>query len=223
MSRTVLVVAAHTDDEVLGCGGTLARHVAEGDSVHAIFLADGVSSRDGAAHGEAERRDAAARHAHQILGLASATCLGMPDNKLDSLPLLQIVQSLEAAISKISPTTVYTHHHGDLNIDHAVTHQAVMTACRPLPGSRVREILSFEVMSSTEWATPGRHPFLPNHYVDITPFMAVKMAAMRAYELEMRDEPHSRSFAHIEHLARHRGCSVGVGAAEAFMLVRSLR
>ncbi len=223
MNRCVLVVAAHADDEVLGCGGTIARHVAEGDVVHAIFMADGVTSRTNTVAGDLERRMASARQAHKILGLQRVEYLELPDNSMDSLPMLQIVQALEAAIQSISPSVIYTHHHGDLNIDHRLTHQAVMTACRPQPESAVKEILSFEVLSSTDWATPSHEPFMPNVFVDISDFLAIKLEALQAYQSEMRNAPHSRSIAHAEYLARHRGHTVGLTAAEAFVSVRHVR
>lgn len=222
-NRTILIVAAHTDDEALGCGGTIARHVAEGDMVHAVFMADGVSSRPDAATDELDRRMAAARQAHQLLGLQHVEYLGLPDNQLDGLPLLNVVQALEKVVEEIEPHIIYTHHYGDLNIDHRITHQAVMTASRPVPGSSVREIYGFEVLSSTEWTTPQQFPFLPNMYVDISEFMAMKLKALEAYRMEMRAAPHSRSVEHVEHLARHRGHSVGVAAAEAFMTSRIIR
>ncbi|HUH59505.1 MAG TPA: PIG-L deacetylase family protein [Candidimonas sp.] len=223
MSKTILVVAAHTDDEALGCGGTIARHVAEGDKVHAIFLADGVTSRPGVGEDDARRRAAAAGNAQRILGLSSVIYLNLPDNRLDSLALLDIVQPLERAIESISPEVIYTHHHGDLNVDHRIAHQAVMTACRPIPGAKLRAIYTFEVMSSTEWATQPLSPFIPVYYVDITEHLTTKLDALSAYELEMRDAPHSRSIEHLEHLSRHRGHSIGVPAAEAFMVIRVLR
>ena len=223
MTRTVLVVAAHTDDEALGCGGTIARHVAEGDAVHAVFMADGVTSRPNSEPNDQQRRIAAAKRAHEILGFQQVVYLDLPDNRMDSVPLLDVVQSLEVVIQKIVPTVIYTHHHGDLNIAHRTTHHAVLSACRPVPGSTVREICGFEVLSSTEWATPQQEPFVPNVYVDITAYLDIKLRALEAYKLEMRPAPHSRSIEHAEYLARHRGNSVGVEAAEAFVAVRILK
>jgi LmbE family N-acetylglucosaminyl deacetylase len=223
MSKVVLIVAAHADDEALGCGGTIARHVAEGDVVHAIFLADGVSSRQGANSEELKRRLSATEKARQILGITSIEFLGLPDNRLDSVALIDVIQPLESAISRINPQIVYTHHNGDLNVDHKVAHQAVMTACRGLPNSSVREILTFEVMSSTEWNSPNHLPFLPNLFIDISNYLDKKASSLEAYNLEMRPSPHSRSIEHIINLARHRGYCVGVNAAEAFMVMRILR
>lgn len=223
MSKTVLIVAAHTDDEALGCGGTIARHVAEGDIVYAVFMADGVSSRAQADQDDLANRNAAAEQAREILGIRENVYLGFPDNRLDSLPLIEVIQRLEPIISKLQPNIIYSHHHGDLNVDHRITHQAVLTACRPMPGSHVQAIYAFEVMSSTEWATPIAEPFVPNHYVDISDQLNTKIAALRAYQLEMRAAPHSRSLEHVAHLAHHRGHTVGVVAAEAFVTVRTVR
>jgi LmbE family N-acetylglucosaminyl deacetylase len=222
MSKSILVVAAHADDEVLGCGGTIARHVAEGDVVHVIFMADGVGSRGCVQSAELEARNQARDAALKILGVTEWHALDFPDNRMDSVPLLDVVQALEPILRKIQPERVYTHHHGDLNVDHRVTHQAVLTACRPLPGSRVREILAFEVMSSTEWATPGLAPFVPNAFVDISTYLPKKLEALAAYEQEMRLSPHSRSTEHLEALAKNRGNSVGVKAAEAYEIVRMI-
>lgn len=223
MSKTVLVVAAHADDEALGCGGTLAKHVAAGDKVHVVFVADGVTSRGGAGQEDLGRRQRATENARNVLGVSTMAFLDLPDNRLDSLPLLDIVQPLEALIGKLAPEIIYTHHYGDLNVDHRLVHQAVMTACRPLPDSTVREILAFEVMSSTEWSSTGLASFLPNLFVDISAHVETKMRALEAYALEMRAPPHSRSMEHIRNLAKHRGYCVGVDAAEAFMVMRFLR
>lgn len=142
---------------------------------------------------------------------------------MDSVPLLEIVQKLEPIIEEIRPTVICTHHHGDLNIDHRLTHAAVMTACRPIPGSFVREIYGFEVLSSTEWATTRESPFLPNYFVDISQQLQTKLKALEAYAEEMREVPHSRSIQHAEVLARHRGFGIGVDAAEAFEVYRIIR
>ena len=223
MSETILIVAAHADDEALGCGGTIARHVAEGDTVHTVFLADGVSSRQGADTHELERRLAATEQARQVLGIATTTFLGLPDNRLDSLALIEVIQPLEIVIRQINPRVIYTHHYGDLNVDHRIAHQAVMTACRQTPESTVKEIYAFEVMSSTEWSSVGLAPFLPNLFVDISGYLAVKLQALTAYALEMRPAPHSRSAEHLNVLAWHHGNCVGVEAAEAFMVMRVVR
>lgn len=223
--RRVAVVAAHPDDELLGCGGTLGRHVAAGDEVWAIILADGVSSRGAPVEEEAiSEREAAARSAANILGIQHLSLHRLPDNRLDTMPLLDLVRLIEERISEIAPDTVYTHHAGDLNIDHRLVHQAVVTACRPQPGFAAARLLFFETASSTEWQTPSSAvPFLPNWFVDITDTLDVKLRALRAYEREMVPWPHPRSYQAVEHLARWRGATIGCAAAEAFILGREIR
>lgn len=219
----ILVVAAHPDDEVLGCGGTLVRHAEAGDEVHVVFLADGESSRIMPAEAAAiDARMATARAAGALLGIKKIHAFGLPDNRLDSLPLLDIVRPLEGLIEQLRPEIIYTHHHGDLNVDHRLAHQAVMTACRPVPGHSVRTIYCFEVPSSTEWQTPGISPFTPNVFVEISPYLESKQQALQVYHRELRQSPHIRSLEAIQALGCWRGNSVGMFHAEAFCMVRSL-
>ena len=222
MNKKILVVAAHADDEVLGCGGTLARHVAEGDEVHVVFMADGVRSRSADQANQLKYRKQARDEALRILGVAECYALDFADNCMDSIPLLDVVQSLEPIIEAVQPVRVLTHHFGDLNVDHRITHQAVMTACRPVPDNIIKEILGFEVLSSTEWATPAKEQFLPNLFVDISNYISIKIEAANAYDIEMRDKPHSRSFENLTALSTYRGHSVGVNYAEAFTAYRIL-
>ena len=223
MSKTILVVAAHADDEVLGCGGAIARHIAEGDSVHVVFLADGVTSRLHVGADDLTQRMRAAENARRVLNITSNSFLGLPDNQLDSISLIEVIQPLEAIVARIKPKIIYTHHYGDLNIDHQIAHKAVMTACRGMPESSVKEILTFEVMSSTEWSSVGLSPFLPNYFIDISEFLELKIRALEEYSHEMRQSPHTRSIEHITLLAKHRGFCIGVNAAEAFMAMRIIR
>jgi N-acetylglucosamine malate deacetylase 1 len=221
--RRVAAIVAHADDEVLGCGGTLRRHVLAGDEVWIVILADGETSRGaGPGGGDAVAlRETAARGAANALGIEHVAIHRFPDNRLDTQALLDIVKVIEGHIDAIAPDTIYTHHAGDLNVDHRRVHQAVVTACRPLPGSSVETLLFFEVASSTEWQTPGSAPsFLPNWFVDISSTLDAKLKALEAYGDEMRDWPHPRSYQGITHLARWRGAMVGCDAAEAFMLGR---
>ncbi len=222
MSKTVLVVAAHSDDEALGCAGTIAKHVSHGDKVHVLFMTDGVGSRGVIANESLERRSIAEK-SMMILGVTSMENLTFPDNKMDSVSLLDITQLLEASIEKIRPDIIYTHHIGDLNIDHQITHKAVLTASRPQPGSSIKEIYSFEVLSSTEWQTPGVNLFSPSIFVNITSFIDVKRKVLDVYCEEMRDEPHSRSVENVLRLCQLRGNCVGVEFAEAFMSIREIR
>jgi LmbE family N-acetylglucosaminyl deacetylase len=218
----ILAVVAHPDDEVLGAGGTLARHAANGDEVHIVFLADGVGAR-GDDKAAAERRAKAARIAASLLGAREPHFLGFPDNRLDQIDLLDITQTIERIVRTIAPDTIYTHHAGDLNIDHVLCHRALLTACRPLPDSKVRRIYAMEVPSSTEWSSPiPANAFIPTRFVDISSTREAKRHALDAYAEEMRAFPHPRSFEAVDALAAWRGASAGLHIAEAFMVVREI-
>ena len=224
----VLVVAAHPDDEVLGCGGTIARHVNSGDQVQVLIFAEGATSRQ-QERDRAQVRDKlsalakAAQTAGSILGAAGVELLDLPDNRLDSLDRLDLIQRIEECVERHQPKCVYVHHAGDVNVDHRRLHEAVVTACRPTPGHVVKRLLSFEVASSTEWQPPGSaQAFQPNWFVDISDQWERKREALLAYSSEMRYWPHARSLEAVEHLARWRGAQVGVEAAEAFCLLRQL-
>ena len=226
--RPVLVIAAHPDDEVLGCGGTAARLVNEGREVHFAILGEGITSRH--AQRDAADRDPLARlhrQAHAAarrVGVKDVHLHQLPDNRLDTVPLLEVVKLVELLIERIQPEIIYTHHAGDLNVDHGIIHRAVLTATRPIAGQPVREIYAFEVSSSTEWAFQRIEPsFRPNVFVDITGTIEAKIAAMECYESEARKFPHPRSPEALRAIATRWGSVVGCAAAEAFELVRSIR
>ncbi len=221
MNERVLVIAAHPDDEAIGCGGTIARHRHMKDSVHIVFVADGETSRVGATPDL--RRHDPANAACKVLGTEPPLFLDLPDQRLDTLPFLDVVQKIEPVIDSIRPTIIYTHHGGDLNLDHRIVHQAAMTALRPLPSSIYKIIYAFEVVSSTEWASGAiGEVFSPNHFVDITRFLEIKIQALQSYDAEMRPFPHSRSYSGLKALAALRGANNGLNAAEAFVTVRSI-
>lgn len=224
----VLVVAAHPDDEVLGCGGTIARHVELGHEVQVLIVAEGATSRQSQrdrlqADDELSALAQSAQRAGSILGAAGVELLDLPDNRLDSIDRLDLIKHIEQRINRHQPQVVYVHHAGDVNVDHRRLHEAVVTACRPTPGHPVKRLLSFEVASSTEWQPPGSSSaFQPNWFVDISDQWQLKRDALEAYVSEMRLWPHARSIEAVEHLARWRGAQVGVEAAEAFCLLRQL-
>lgn len=228
MSNAVGVIAAHPDDEVLGCGGTMARMASEGRAVHILLMADGETSRVSDAgeaidRGRLAARIAAAESACEILGCSSVDVLGMPDNRLDGLELLDLVRHIETFVERYQPLTLLTHHAGDVNIDHRVVQDAVITACRPQNDHPVKELLFFEVPSSTEWRPPGSaEAFNPNWFVDISTTLAVKLEALQTYDSELRAFPHPRSLQAVGALAQWRGATVGVAAAEAFALGRKV-
>lgn len=228
MSDIVAVIAAHPDDEVLGCGGAIARAAIEGHAVHVLLLADGETARTqvGGQPVDPDKlpaRRSAAEAAGKILGCASVEQLSLPDNRLDSVELLDVVQHIEAFLRRCQATTVFTHHAGDVNIDHRIVHDAVIAASRPQPGYPVKELLFFEVPSATEWRPPdSATPFNPTWFVDISRTLAIKLAALEAYRAELRPFPHPRSPEAVTALARWRGATVGVEAAEAFVLGRKI-
>ena len=225
-SKNILVVAAHPDDEILGCGGTIAK-LSQKNDVFVIILGEGITSRDMPDNKKIEglsnlKNEMSA--ANNILGTKQIFTEDLPDNKFDTVPLLDIIKIIEAYIQKINPEVVYTHHRGDLNIDHRITFDAVLTACRPVEGNPVKKLLSFEVPSSTEWNIQGASTnFNPNVYEDISGTIDKKTEAMSAYKNEIRLSPHPRSMKKIRSLGETRGAASGMNFAEAFMLIRELR
>ncbi|MGH7003095.1 MAG: PIG-L deacetylase family protein [Alphaproteobacteria bacterium] len=219
VSNAIAAIYAHPDDEVLACGGALARHADAGDLVNVLILATGVTARgkDAAAGIEALRGQA--RAAARVLGVAEVSFGDFPDNGMDSIPLLNVVRRVEAFLTEHPATTVYTHHLGDLNLDHRIVAQAVLTACRPLPGAKIGTVLAGEVLSSSEWGPPGER-FVPDTHLEITRQLERKRAALSCYTAELRDFPHPRSMRALESLAHLRGSEAGVTAAEAFITLR---
>lgn len=224
----VLVIAAHPDDEVLGCGGTIARLTQEGQNVYTAILGEGITSRyekrEKADRTQVEALHARCRKAAEILGAKDLFIYELPDNRFDTVPLLDVIKIVEKLIHRLQPQVIYTHHNGDLNIDHAVVHRAVLTATRPVQGSPVRELYAFEVPSSTEWGFQRLEAvFRPNVFVDIHNTLDLKIKALSIYESEVRPFPHPRSPEAIRAIARRWGSVVGGEAAEAFELIRSIR
>ena len=223
----ILIVAAHPDDEVLGCGGTMARY-AEEHEVHVLILGEGLTSRlDDREWAEAEPFEqlrADATKASKLLGVSSVEFGGLPDNQFDQVPLLQIIKMIEGKIRTVRPEAIYTHHSGDLNVDHGLTCRAVLTATRPGIGHRVQDVFSFEIRSSTEWAFQQVMPiFRPNVFVDISATIGTKIEAMECYATESRPSPHPRSPESLRATAKYWGSVIGREYAEAFELIRSLR
>jgi len=222
----ILIVAAHPDDEALGCGGTIARLAASGVAVHVLLLGDGVTARGARSvrdRGAIAGRARAARQACKILGARPPYLEAFPDNRFDSVVLLDIVKRVEAVVAKVRPVAVFTHHGSDLNIDHRVTHQAVVTACRPLPGVPTKALYCFETVSSTEWSSAEiGDVFRPQRFVAIDSYLETKLRALDCYADEMRAPPHARSRENVVQLARLRGATVGLPAAEAFTIVREI-
>jgi LmbE family N-acetylglucosaminyl deacetylase len=223
----ILVVAAHPDDEVLGCGGTIAGLSARED-IWIGILGEAPSSRYAArelapAIANEESR-AQAQAAGRILGASEVVFASLPDNRFDSVPLVDMAKTIEGWVERFRPDTVYTHAPGDLNMDHTLTFRSVLIATRPMPGSQVRQVFAFEVPSSTEWAFQSLSPaFRPNTFVDITDTIDAKLRALEAYKTEVRPFPHPRSPEALQAIAQRWGSTVGVQYAEAFQLIRSIQ
>jgi LmbE family N-acetylglucosaminyl deacetylase len=219
----VLTIAAHPDDETLGSGGTMARLAAQGHEVWVCILTDGVTAR----HQHIDLQQECAIKAGDVLGVSNVVFCGLPDQRLDAMPLLEVITPIEKCIAQLEPHVVLTHFHQDANQDHRIAFQATLVATRPVVGTSVEQVLCYETASSTEWAPPfSGSVFSPNVFVDITETLPRKLEAMRQYEGtfagEIRPYPHPRSYEALEAYARRHGAAAGVGAAEPFMLVRRL-
>ena len=229
IGKTILVVVAHPDDEVLGCGASIAKWTTSGSIVHTLIMAEGLTSRDLVRNRKTKSDELlllekSAHSAGNILGTASVKLLDFPDNRMDSLDRLDVIKAIETEIEQIKPDTVVTHHCGDVNIDHRITHEAVVTACRPQPGHPVQLLLSFEVASSTEWQPTGSNiAFQPNWFENVVETFDYKIKALECYPSEMREWPHPRSLKNIEYLAKFRGSAIGCEFAEGFMLLRVIQ
>ncbi len=232
-AKEILVIAAHPDDEILGCGATMAKHAAAGDHVTLVLVADGVTSRtydpDRLVSRQEElelnrqgleRRTKEACQAATILGLKKedVVFLKLADQRLDQYLLLDVIKRIESIKNRVSPSIVYTHFWGDLNLDHQIVCRSVLTAFRPKPGQANTRVLHFEVPESTYLSVPERQKsFKPNHYVDVSVTFALKLKALAAYESERRVYPDFRSVEFIEKLGAMRGDESQVKFAEAFV------
>ena len=218
----VLVVVAHPDDEDLGAGGTMLKHSKNNDFVKVIYLATGISSRDKLNKKNSIKKEINslrldAKKSCKILNVAKTEFYDLPDNKMDSIPLLDIVKIIENEIKKEKPDRIYTHHYGDLNIDHRLTYNACLTACRPI-SKKIPELICFEVASSTEWNYP--YSFNPNYFINIDKYIDKKIQAMKMYKNEIREFPHPRSAENLEKISARWGSVSGTKHAEAFEIIR---
>ena len=224
MGNKVLIVAAHPDDEILGCGGTMAKMAQQGDEVYTLILSKGIAAR-GHDREEAKKHiedlNGCMNSANQTVGAKEVFGFDFPDNSFDSVALLEIVKVVEEIKDKVRPNVILTHYHNDLNVDHRLTYEAVITATRPMDDEIVREIYSFEVMSSTEWKYPLS--FSPDVFFDISETVKLKLQALEHYKSEMREYPHPRSLEAVELNAKNWGVKTGLRFAEAFECVRIIK
>lgn len=225
-----MVVVAHPDDELLGLGATMNRLIQEQQvQAHVVILGEGITSRTEKRDVECVKKDLEIHKnniasAQASIGYQSVSIYDFPDNRFDSVDLLDIIKVIEKEKSQFQPDIIFTHHAGDLNVDHRYAFQAVMTACRPLQGEVVKTIICFETPSGTEWrASNDPYYFIPNLFITVKEEnIQAKIRGMESYEFEKRAYPHPRSPEALKILAQKHGISIGSAFAEAFFIVRHL-
>lgn len=222
----ILVIAAHLDDEVLGCGGTVKRLVNEGNEAYSLILSDGVTSRYDEITEEVSEainnRFHESLESNKVIGYKESFFCKFADNSFDKEPLLNLIKSIEKYIFLLEPSIIFTHHYGDLNIDHRMVFSAVQTAARPIGEFSVREIYCFETFSSTEWNFLSADKFVPNYFVNIETTIQDKLEGMKCYKSELREFPHPRSLESLEINAKKWGTVTGCPYAEAFECIRKI-
>lgn len=226
MSKKILIVAAHPDDEVLGCFGTVARLIKEGYEAYTLILGEGKTSRDEKRvvedkKDEIEILNTEIIKANEIIGVKKVFIESFPDNRFDSVSLLDIIKVISKVKEEVQPDIIFTHYEHDLNVDHQITYKAVITSTRPMENECVKEIYSFEILSSTEWNYPLS--FSPDIYFDINDTIDLKINAMNEYKSELCTYPHPRSIEGIELNAKYQGMRVGKEFVEAFKSIRVIK
>lgn len=227
-NKRILIVVAHPDDEVIGLGSTINKLVKNYNCyIKCVILGEGITSRDKTRNVEKRKKELELHQSNiysskKILGFQEISIYDLPDNRFDSIPLLDIIKIVEEEKTLFSPDVIFTHHGGDLNIDHQKTYQSVITAARPLKNERVALIITFETFSGTEWQ-PSIDPeiYRPNFFIEITEEeLNVKKQAMNCYDFEKRDYPHPRSLKALEISAQKNGIIAGCKLAESFCIIR---
>ena len=220
MNKKILIVVAHPDDEVLGCFASVAKLIKEGNEAYTLILGEGKTSRG---EGELEIKELhkEIKKANEVIGIKEVFIEKLPDNAFDTISLLEIVKVIEKYKNIVKPDIIFTHYENDLNIDHRITYQAVLTATRPMEDECVKEIYSFEILSSTEWNYPLT--FSPDTFFDISDTIDLKIEAMNRYTSELCEYPHPRSLKGIELNAKYQGMRVGKKYVEAFKTIRNIK
>lgn len=221
--KSILCVIAHPDDEALGVGGTLIKHIEQGDVVNIVIFSLGETSKK-SKEINSSRRLKSAKDWSKRVGSKIYSILDFPDQRLDTVPKLEIIQILEKILKDLKPDILYTHHDGDINHDHQIVSHAILTALRPMNNLALKsEIRTFETVSSTEQAPyTDRYVFKPNYYVGIEDVWEKKIKALEAYKNELGSFPHPRSLESLEALAIKRGIESGLNKAEAFCIIRKI-
>ena len=222
MNKKILIVCAHPDDEVLGCFATVAKLIKEGYEAYTLILSEGKTSREiKDVQAEIDVLNDEIIKANKTIGVKKVYTESFADNRFDSVDLLDIVKAVSKVKDEVKPDIIFTHYENDLNIDHQITYKAVITATRPMKDESVKEIYSFEILSSTEWNYPLS--FSPDVFFDVSDTLELKKKAMLEYGSELCEYPHPRSIEGIELNAKYHGMRIGVDKAEAFKSVRVIR
>jgi LmbE family N-acetylglucosaminyl deacetylase len=226
--KKILIIAAHPDDEVLGCGATIARLAKEGHKLCIAILGEGITSRypnrEDADISLIRQLQERSRQVAGLLGVTDHQLFSFPDNRFDSVPILDIVKTIEGLIENFQPDSIFTHHNSDLNQDHCIVSRATLIASRPVENTSVQSVISYEVPSSTEWTFHTIEPgFHPNLFFDVTETLDIKLQAMKMYDGEIRKFPHPRSPEALRSYACRWGSVSGISAAEAFEIIRTVQ
>lgn len=212
MAKTALIFAPHNDDELLGAGGTILKLSKNGYEVTVCEVTAGLRY---------QKIQSEAKEAHKVLGVKNSVFLNLPSCKLEEISKTEMNEEFCKVVVDFKPAIVMIPHYGDMHLDHRWVAEAAMVAVRPLEAPFIEKVLAYETLSETEWNTPSvNNAFIPNTWVDISKEIDRKIEAMRCYQSQLHDFPHPRSLEAIESLAKYRGSTVGVKAAEAFMVVR---
>lgn len=220
----VLIVAPHADDELLGCGGIIAKYGERKDNVYVAIMTNAhVGDSELFTSQAIEQVRNEALNAHKLLGVKETFFYDFPAPRLDTSPSYQISIELAKLYAKLRITKLYLPHRGDIHNDHSVIFKAGLVAARPINNCSVKTILTYETLSETEWAAPfGSDVFIPTVYEEITGYLTKKLEAMKCFSSQLKKFPHSRSLETIETLAKFRGSTIGKESAEAFALIRDI-
>ncbi len=217
----ILAISAHPDDEVIGAGGTLAKHIAAGDEVYWMVVTQGYTPDW--PQSVLDRAQEQIGEVQELLGIKQVFRLGFPTMHLNTIPSIVLAGAMQKVVNEVRPDVVYTTPRNDVNEDHRMVFNATLVACRPLPGSSIKRLLSYEIITTTRFGSPaGCQMFEPNVFVDISEHLETKVQAMAIYETELREFPHPRSLQGLRILSQERGMSVGLEAAECFELIREM-
>lgn len=222
-NKSIGIIVAHPDDEILGFGGIILKCIEESHDVNILFLSTGLASRENNINkDDIINLRKIALNVSKALGVKNTIFENFPDNQMDTVPLLSVIKKVESFINKYKINIIYTHYNNDINIDHNIVSQAVLTASRPLPGSFIEKVYFGETLSSSEYSLFNRK-FQPNTYFDIEKYLSKKLSILNLYKDELREWPHPRSEKAVRNLAEVRGSEAGLKAAEAFILVRNIK